>query len=62
MSQTKRDASWKDRLPNGNYIEKTASHFLIVDGKSPSNALLTMKIYTVKDKQKMEQYDGWNKA
>jgi hypothetical protein len=27
MSQTKRDASWKDRLPNGNYIEKTASHF-----------------------------------
>jgi hypothetical protein len=52
MSQTKRDASWKDRLPNGNYIEKTASHFLIVDGKSPSNALLTMKSTQLKISRK----------
>ena len=29
MSKTKADASYKDRLPNGNYIEKTASHFVI---------------------------------
>jgi hypothetical protein len=30
MSKTKPDANYKDRLPNGNYIEKTASHFVIV--------------------------------
>ena len=43
LSKTKRDASWKDRLPNGNYVEKTANHFLIINSKSPSSALLTMK-------------------
>ena len=32
MSKTKPDANYKDRLPNGNYIEKTASHFVIVSG------------------------------
>lgn len=52
MSQTKRDASWKDRLPNGNYIEKTASHFLIVNGRSPSTALLTMKSTQLKVSRK----------
>ena len=30
MTKTTRDSSFKDRLPNGNYIEKTASHFIIV--------------------------------
>ena len=52
MSQTKRDASWKDRLPNGNYIEKTASHFLIVSGASSSTALLTMKSTQLKVSRK----------
>jgi hypothetical protein len=43
MSKTKPDANYKDRLPNGNYIEKTASHFVIVTGDSPSTALISMK-------------------
>ena len=30
MTKTKRDASFKDRLSNGNYVERTASYFLIV--------------------------------
>ena len=34
MSQTTRDKSFKDRLPNGNYIENTANHFVIVLGDS----------------------------
>jgi hypothetical protein len=42
MSKTKPDANYKDRLPNGNYIEKTASHFVIILGGSPSTALISM--------------------
>ena len=30
VPQTTRDKSFKDRLPNGNYLENTASHFVIV--------------------------------
>ena len=30
MTKTTRGATYKDRLPNGNYIEKTASHFVVV--------------------------------
>jgi len=43
MSQTKADANYKDRLPNGNYVEKTASHFVIITGDSPTTALISMK-------------------
>ena len=43
MSKTKPDANYKDRLPNGNYIEKTAQHFVIVSGDSPATALIAMK-------------------
>ena len=43
MSKTKPDANYKDRLPNGNYIEKTAAHFVIITGDSPSTALISMK-------------------
>ena len=32
ISKTKPDANYKDRLPNGNYVEKTASHYVIVTG------------------------------
>ena len=48
MSQTTRDKSYKDRLPNGNYIENTANHFVIVLGKSPSTALISMKATQLK--------------
>jgi hypothetical protein len=52
MSQTKRDGSYKDRLPNGNYIERTASHFVIICGDTPTTALITMKSTQLKISRK----------
>ena len=52
MSKTTRDASYKDRLPNGNYIEKTASHFVIVNSDTPSTALIAMKSTQLKISRK----------
>ena len=52
MSKTKPDANYKDRLPNGNYIEKTASHFVIIQGDSPSTALISMKSTQLKISRK----------
>jgi hypothetical protein len=52
LTQTKRDGSYKDRLPNGNYIEKTASHFVIVNSTSPSTALIAMKSTQLKISRK----------
>jgi len=52
MSKTKADANYKDRLPNGNYIEKTASHFVIIMGDSPSTALISMKSTQLKISRK----------
>jgi hypothetical protein len=52
MSKTKADASYKDRLPNGNYIDKTASHFVIITGDSPSTALISMKSTQLKISRK----------
>ena len=43
LSTCKRDASYKDRLPNGNYIENTANHFVLVVGNRPTTALISMK-------------------
>ena len=42
MSSTKADANYRDRLPNGNYIEKTMSHFVMITGDTPSTALISM--------------------
>ena len=52
MSQTKPDANYKDRLPSGNYIEKTASHFVIIQGDSPQTALISMKSTQLKISRK----------
>ena len=52
MSKTKPDANYKDRLPNGNYIEKSASHLDIVSGDSPSTALISMKSTQLKISRK----------
>ena len=52
MSQTTRDKSFKDRLPNGNYIENTANHFVIVLGDSPTTALISMKATQLKISRK----------
>ena len=43
VSTTTRDKSYKDRLPNGNYLDNTANHFVLVLGKNPSTALISMK-------------------
>ena len=43
LSKTTKDAMGKDRLPNGNYIQKTSQHFVIItDGKSAETALISM--------------------
>ena len=52
MTQTTRDSSFKDRLSNGNYIEKTASHFIIACGDNPSTALIAMKSTQLKISRK----------
>jgi len=52
MSTTTRDKSWKDRLPNGNYLENTANHFVILMNKSPSTALISMKATQLKISRK----------
>ena len=45
MSKTTRDDKNKDRLSNGNYVEETASHYVMVldDNNLASTALITMK-------------------
>ena len=45
INQTNRDAMGKDRLPNGNYLENTASYYVMVlsDDGSAETALITMK-------------------
>jgi len=52
MSKTKEDANYKPRLPNGNYIDKTASHFVLILGDSPSTALISMKSTQLKISRK----------
>ena len=41
IKDTTRDASYKDRLPNGNYLENTASYFVLME--SGEAALISMK-------------------
>ena len=52
VSTTTRDKSFKDRLPNGNYLENTANHFVILLGSSPTTALLSMKATQLKVSRK----------
>ena len=56
LSQTKRDEQNLDRLPNGNYIQETASHFVlrVEDGQPQETALMSMTA-TQRKKSKM-----WN--
>ena len=41
LEKTTRGADYKDRLPNGNHLENTASYFVMLDDMS--QALITMK-------------------
>jgi len=52
VSTTTRDKSFKDRLPNGNYLENTANYFVVVLGKSPQSALISMKATQLKISRK----------
>ena len=52
VSTTTRDKSYKDRLPSGNYLENTANHVVVVLGKSPTTALISMKATQLKVSRK----------
>ena len=52
VSQTTRGKDFKDRLPNGNYLDNTANHFVLVLGKNPSTALISMKSTQLKISRK----------
>ena len=52
LPKTTRDKFNKDRLANGNYLENTASHFVVVLGKSPTTALISMKATQLKVSRK----------
>ena len=52
MSKTTPDANYKDRLPNGNYLDNTASHFVLVVGDNPETALISMKSTQLKVSRK----------
>ena len=52
VSSAKRDNMNKDRLPNGNYLENTASHFVLMLGENPCTALITMKATQLKTSRK----------
>ena len=41
IKEATRGADWKDRLPNGNYLENTASYFVLTEDMQ--QALITMK-------------------
>ena len=52
VPKTTRDKANKDRLANGNYLENTANHYIVVLGKNPTTALLSMKATQLKTSKK----------
>ena len=52
LPKTTRGKDNKDRLANGNYLETTASHFVVLLGKSPTTALISMKATQLKISRK----------
>ena len=52
ISQTTRGKDYKDRLANGNYLENTASHFVLVKSSNPHTALISMKSTQLKVSRK----------
>ena len=50
VKTTKRDQMNRDVLPNGNYLENTANHFVVVLGTVPSTALVSMTRTQLKGK------------
>ena len=52
IPKTTRDKGNKDRLANGNYLENTVSHFVVLLGKTPTTALISMKATQLKISRK----------
>ena len=52
IPKTTRDKGNKDRLANGNYLENTASHFVVLLSKTPTTALISMKATQLKISRK----------
>jgi hypothetical protein len=52
VNQTTRGKDYKDRLPNGNYLDNTASHFVLTVVDNPSTALISMKSTQLKVSRK----------
>ena len=52
LPSSTRDKFNKDRLANGNYLENTASHFVVVLGDNPTTALISMKATQLKVSRK----------
>ena len=52
VSKTTRGKDYKDRLPNGNYLDNTANHFVLVLGDNPQTALISMKSTQLKVSRK----------
>ena len=53
IKEAARDKMNKDRLPNGNYLENTANHFVVLlSGSTPSTALISMKATQLKISKK----------
>jgi hypothetical protein len=53
INEATRDKMNKDRLPNGNYLENTANHFVVLlSGSTPSTALISMKATQLKISKK----------
>ena len=52
VSQTTRGKDYKDRLPNGNYLDNTANHFVLVLRNNPQTALISMKSTQLKVSRK----------
>ena len=52
VSQTTRGKDYKDRLPNGNYLDNTANHFVLITGLNPETAMMSMKSTQLKVSRK----------
>ena len=52
VSQTTRGKDYKDRLPNGNYLDNTASHFVLTLGDNAQTAVISMKSTQLKVSRK----------
>ena len=52
LPSSTRDKFNKDRLANGNYLENTASHFVVILGDNPTTALISMKATQLKVSRK----------